>query len=120
MARNALVLYAKTGEVVTATGNGPVVTGDGIDVIAIDIVITDVAGTSPTLDTTVERRDANGNWHVIHTFAQAAAAGVRSVSIGPGASVGAVLTGAVRLRHVVGGVTPSFTLATSIVGQSVG
>lgn len=118
--KQATALYAKTGTVTTTTGNTGAITCDGAELVAIDIGITAITGTGPSITFTVERLDANGTYRVIHTTAALSATGSTVISIGPGCTVTHVLTSKLRVNWTVAGTTPSVTFDLSVIGSSVG
>jgi hypothetical protein len=79
----------------------------------VNIPVTAVSGTTPTLDVSIEESDDNGtNWFKVYDFPRITATGIyRSPTI--------PLTGT-RVRYVqtVGGTTPSFTRAVNRVQSS--
>ncbi len=88
-----------------------------ITTAAVDVNVTAASGTSPTLALYLDRQGADGIWYNVWTSSSITAAGTASTSVGPGCVTGAVLTGAIRLRWVLGGTSPSFTFSASIVGR---
>ena len=87
--------------------------------IAVDINVSAVSGTTPTLNLFVERLGADGVWYTLWNPTQITAVGTASTSIGPGCAIAAVLTNQVRLRWVLGGTTPSFTFSASIIARAI-
>lgn len=65
--------------------------------------VTAASGTSPTLTVDLMTQDASGDWVRFDGFAQATAAGVSTLAIGPGA-----LPNTLAVRYTIGGTTPSF------------
>lgn len=95
----------------TATGNGTsVALGDrGVARLLLDV--TAVAGTSPTLDITVETSFDGAAWRSLGTFAQKTAVGTERKSFSG-------CDRFVRANHTIGGTGgPSFTF--SITGEAV-
>lgn len=82
--------------------------------LAVDVNVTAVSGTTPTLDVFLERQGADGVWYQVWHPTQIIAVGQASTSVGPGAATPAVLTSKLRLRWAIGGTTPSFTFSASI------
>lgn len=88
--------------------------------LAVDVNVTAVSGTSPTLTVFLERLGADGVWYPIWSPTVINAAGQTSTSVGPGCATAAVLTNQVRLRWVIGGsASPSVTFSASIIGRSI-
>ena len=80
----------------------------------VNIPVTAVTGTSPTLDVSIEESDDNGtNWLKVYDFPRITATGIYRSPVIP-------MTGT-RLRYVqtVGGTTPSFTRAINRVQSSL-
>lgn len=118
LAPGALILLNRAAAAETADGNSGALEGRA-QTLAVDIEITALAGTSPTIQFVLERRDATGAWRAIHTTAVLSAVGVTSLNVGPGLPVNVALTDAVRLRWLVtGSLGQSITFAASIVGRS--
>ena len=86
--------------------------------LAIDVSVTAASGVTPTLDVYVERLGNDNVWYTVSHPAQITAVGAMSLNIGPGCTVGAVLTDQVRLRWLVAGTTPSFTVSASVYGRT--
>ena len=105
----------------TASGNAPAVSVPlAVSTLAVDVNVTAASGTSPTLQLVLERQGADGIWYAVWSPTSITAVGTASTSVGPGCATAASLTGAIRLRWVVGGTTPSFTFSASIVARAMG
>jgi hypothetical protein len=89
-----------------------------INQLAVDINITAVSGTTPSITFFVDRIGADGNWYQLApaAFPAQTAVGTLSVSLGPG-DTGAAMTQQIRFRWVVSGTGPSFTFSASIIGH---
>lgn len=118
--RNATTLYAKKGEILTVNGNSGEIRCEGVDLLAVDILVSAASGTSPTINFYVQRKDANGNWVTLYAFPTLSAASSENSNIGPGATTPKIVTGVMRVIWELGGVTPSFTTDISVIGASVG
>ncbi len=101
-------------------------TGDGVEVlgstsnfmyVAVDVDLTAISGTSPTLTLFIERPGPDGNWDAIWSPTALTAVGGASTDIGPGCTTPAVITSLLRLRWVLAGTTPSVTFSASVVGR---
>jgi hypothetical protein len=105
------VLHAAAA--VTASGNGTVeaVVGDYAEGI-LDIDITAVSGTSPTIDFTLETY-VNGTWRTIPgvTLAQKTAVSTLTAAV-------TNFGDKVRLSWTVGGTTPSFTFKAALIAKT--
>ena len=103
-----LTLAASAARTASANGSSLDPEGAMVGVFALDI--TAAAGTSPTLDVTVEVQDAAGAWHTAGTFAQA-------VDATGDSTIAVPLAGrAVRAAWAIGGTSPSFTF--SVIGEA--
>lgn len=85
--------------------------------IAVDINVTAVSGTSPTIQFFIDRKDALGNYYQIW----ASSSGINTTqaisrTIGAYAETAQAIGSTVRLRWTIGGTTPSFTFSASIIG----
>jgi len=84
--------------------------------IAVDINITAVSGTSPTIQFFVERKDVNGIYYQLWSSNAVSAANPISTTIGAFATINQALGATVRLRWTITGTSPSFTFSASITG----
>jgi hypothetical protein len=84
--------------------------------IAVDVNITAVSGTSPTIQFFIDRKDIFGNYYNIWQSSTFSAAGQASTTIGAFAAINQALGATVKLRWTVAGTSPSFTFSASIVG----
>jgi hypothetical protein len=79
--------------------------------IRLDLVVTAVTGTNPTLDVTVETSPDNSTWTTVSTFTQKTAAGSQHKLFSP-------IDRFVRVTETIGGTaTPTFT--RTISGEAV-
>ena len=79
--------------------------------IRAQLGVTAAAGAAPTLDVVIEDTLDGTNWNVIGTFAQKTAVGREVINIT------SPFTDQIRVRHTIGGTTPSFTFSVSIYAQ---
>ena len=111
-------LYEQGPTAVTTSGTtGPLSVPSAESELAVDVNVSVVSGTTPTLDLYLEHLGADGVWYTTWHPTQITAVGTASTSVGPGAATPAVLTQTVRLRWAVGGTTPSFTFSASIIAR---
>lgn len=95
----------------TASGDSGVLTGWGVPSSArVQLDVTAVAGTSPTLDVVIEDTLDGDNWNVRGTFAQLTAAGREVINLST------PFADRLRVRWTVTGVGSSFTF--SVVAYS--
>ena len=86
--------------------------------VGIELAITNVSGTNPTLDIVIEHQsgDDTSNWHTLYTFAQKTAIGISSVYI-PNATQFGFLAN-LRANCTIGGTgTPTFTFSIILVAK---
>jgi len=96
-----LTLYSGT---VTANGNSSDIDVSPFSVIELEIKVTSVSGTTPTLDVYIEGKFENtGDYKTLASKTGIAATGTWFVTINPCAFR------YLRVRWVVGGTSPSFT-----------
>lgn len=90
----------------TASGAGATVDGLGVQsTLRVQLSVTAVAGTGPTLDVVLEDTIDGTNWHQLAAFPQRTAAGAVVLN------VTTPFAGRVRARWTVAGTTPSFTFS---------
>lgn len=89
-----------------ANGDSGVLGGFGFaDTLRLQLNVTAVAGTAPTLDVVIEDTLDGANWNTIATFAQKTAVGREVIN------VSTPFTNRLRVRWTIGGTMPSFTFA---------
>lgn len=102
---------------VTASGQTDDFPTGAFDTLEIDVNVTSITGTTPTIQYIYERKGTDGQYYPVWTSASINTTGKTSANPGvgcnPNASVG--LSG--RLRWVVGGTTPSINHTVSIIGK---
>lgn len=95
--------------------------GGSLTELAIDINVSTLTGTSPTLQLTVNRKGADGQYYQIWQGASIAATGKQSVSIGAGFSgsnTAPVSFGNLfQIVLVAGGTVTSIVYTISIIGK---
>ena len=102
---------------ITATfTSGDINVGD-LTELAVDVSTTVVTGTTPTLDIFVDRKGTDGVYYNIYHPTQVTTVTTSSGTLGVGAGTNVSLGSLIRLRLVVGGTTPSFTLTVSLIGK---
>lgn len=101
----------------TASGNSSELAQSfaAIEDLRVQLEITAVSGTTPTLDVTIEDTLDGTNWNTIGTFTQKTAAGLQVIDIAKGA--GKIFSRRLRVKWVIGGTTPSFTFNIDAVGR---
>lgn len=107
-----LVADVASAALTTTTTTGTITPSFGCS-YEVNIPVTVVSGTTPTLDVSIEESDDSGtNWYKVYDFPRITAAGIyRSPKL--------PLTGnRVRYVQTVGGTTPSFTRAINRVQSS--
>jgi hypothetical protein len=102
-------LYSGT---VTASGNTADLDVSTISALELELKVTAVSGTSPTLDVFVEGKfEATGDYKVLASQTGITATGIWFFTINP------LVFRYIRVRWVVGGTSPSFTF--TVAGQAV-
>jgi hypothetical protein len=96
----------------TATANGATLDGCGTySRLRVQLDVTAVSGTTPTLDCVVEDTHDGVSWNTIGTFTQKTAVAREVIN------VTTPFTDRVRVRWTIGGTTPSFTFSASVYAQ---
>lgn len=117
---SAGVLLNQASAAQTASGtSGPILVGF-MPTIAVDVNVSTVSGSTPSMTLYLERLGADGVWYEAWSSSAITAAGQTSTSIGPGCATAQVLTGSIRLRWAITGTSPSFTFSASIVSNGFG
>lgn len=101
----------------TANGNSADLSVGQYTELAIDANITAVAGVNPTLQLFLDRKGADNIYYPIWQSVTFTATGQASTSVGAGLSIAQSFGSTVRLRWVISGTNPSFTLSASIIGK---
>lgn len=90
------------------TTNGDTGISDGwglVKTLRLQLAVTAVSGTGPTLDVVIEDTLDGTNWHQVGAFAQRTSTGAVALDItNP-------FTDRIRVRWTVGGTAPSFTFS---------
>lgn len=111
-------LYTQASLAVTAGGVQMFPNNANFPTCTVDIDITVLSGSSPTLTVFLEREGADGVWYPIYSPSALNATGLTSTSVGPGCPTNAVLTSQLRFRWLIGGTsTPTVTFSVSIIGR---
>lgn len=115
LATSAVYTLASTTETVSGvSANLPV----GIyRELTVDVDVTALAGTSPTITPYVQRLGADGVWYPLWTGTTLSATGTVSTSIGAGLATNQSFGGTVRFGYTIAGTTPSITLSASMQGK---
>lgn len=111
-------VYARASGAVSVSGNSGDLPVDSFSELAVDITITAISGTSPTIQFIVERKGNDGNYYAIYTGTSLNTVQALSISLGAGMGQSVSFGSTARLRWVIGGTTPSFTFSVSIIGKS--
>ena len=99
----------------TTNGNSEEFWGYGIaSTLRVQLDVTAVAGTSPTLNVVIEDSIDGVNWHTVGTFAQRTAVGREVINIT------SPFANHLRVRWTIAGTAPSFTFAVLCASQTVG
>lgn len=79
--------------------------------VLVQLDVTAVAGTTPTLDVVVEDTIDGTNWYQVAAFAQKTAPGRELLR------VATPFADTLRVRWIIGGVSPSFTFSGTVNGR---
>lgn len=114
-------LFVQPPTALTASGtSGPINVPQSIKSLLVDVNVTAVAGTTPTLDVYIEGQDENNVWFVLWHPTQITAVTNPPLdqAMGPGLQQAIVVPDTIRVRWVVGGTAgPSFTTSISVIGE---
>jgi hypothetical protein len=96
----------------TSSGDSGVLAGWGVPTsLRVQLNVTAVAGTGPTLDVVIEDTLDGTNWNVIGTFAQKTAVGREVIN------VTSPFSDRLRARWTMGGTAPSFTFDVVVYSE---
>jgi hypothetical protein len=106
---NLGTLYSGT---VTASGNSADISVDNFSAAELELKVTAVSGTSPTLDIYIEGKfEATGDYKTLASQTGITATGTWFFTLNP------LIFRYIRIRWVVGGTSPSFTF--TVAGQAI-
>lgn len=111
-------VYARVSAAATSSNNSGDLAVDSFSELALDINITAVSGTTPTIQYIMERKGNDGNYYQIYASASINSNQAISTSLGAGMAQSVSFGTTARLRWIIGGTTPSFTFSVSIIGKS--
>lgn len=100
---------------ITTTANTAAITPTSGTCYEVNIPVTAVSGTTPTMDVNIEESDDSGtNWFVVYSFPRITAAGIyRSPQL-------PFKGNRIRYAQTIGGTTPSFTRAINRLESNAG
>lgn len=110
------VLYSLASGPQTSTFNSGDIDVSQIRRLALNISVTAVSGTTPSMTVTVERKTEAGVYIAIFTGTAITAAGTQIASIGPGLVTQHMPGHVVRVNFTISGTTPSFTMSADLTG----
>lgn len=84
--------------------------------LSVTLRVTNVAGTSPTLDVDVQHSFDNSNWQTLKSFSQKTDVGDDHIYVPDGSSVYGFAR-YVRCKYTIGGTDPNFTFEITVVGK---
>ncbi len=114
------IILNQVASMKTSNSDTGLISWGNAEKIAVDINVTGQQGTSPTLQILVDRLGADGvTYFAIWDSTALAPSGYpKSVSIGPGCTIGQEIGTSGRVRWVIGGsATPGVQFALSIQGE---
>ena len=115
--RSAATVLNQASAAQTANGNSADLVVGSYAELTIDVNVTGVSGTSPTLQVFVDRKGADGVYYPIWQCVTITAATMVSTTIGAGMSIAQGFGSLVRLRWIIGGTSASVTFSGSIIGK---
>lgn len=86
--------------------------------LAVDVNLTQIGGTGPTITFKLSRKGADGIYYAVWTSAAMSAVGVASTSVGMGATTPASFGDIVQWSWTIAGVSPTASWTASIKGTS--
>lgn len=112
---NAQNVFSEAATARTATGNtaGTDILPEGCSAAMLSVNVTAVSGTSPTLTVQFQQQDANGVWVTLGATSSLNSVTTAVVVMIP-PTVFVAGGGVYRIRWVIGGTTPSFTVQFSV------
>jgi hypothetical protein len=100
---------------ITATANTATITPVSGTCYEVNIPVTAVTGTTPTMDVNIEESDDTGtNWFVVYSFPRITAIGIYRSPLLP------FKGNRIRYTQTIGGTTPSFTRAINRIESNIG
>ena len=121
---SATVLLNQVSAMQTANGNTSDITWGGYTELALDVLVTNQQGTSPTLQILLDRKDAAGNYEPVYqsSVTSVSTASTTNVpissSIGVGLSIAQSFAATGRVRWIIGGsATPGAQFNISLQGK---
>jgi hypothetical protein len=115
--RAAGTVLNQASAALTASGNSADLVVGPYTQISVDVNITVITGTTPTLVLSVERKGVDGIYYPLWLSSSVTTVSMVSTSIGSGCVIAQSLGTTIRLRWVITGTTPSFTLSASLIGK---
>jgi hypothetical protein len=115
--RSAATVLNQASAAQTTNGNSADLAVGSYAELTVDVNITSVSGTSPTLQMFVDRKGADGVYYPIWQSMTISAATAVSTTIGAGMSIAQGFGALVRLRWVIGGTSASITFSGSLIGK---
>lgn len=116
MSNKIVILFSSDPQTFTGTGNSGPFNTDRLEAaltqILVDVNVTSVRGTTPSMAFFLERLGGDGLWYPMFSPTALTAAGVISGNIGPGMATNVCFSGKARLRWTVGGAALATTVAT--------
>ncbi len=110
-----LPVIAQVG--IAASGNSGDLAVDGFDQLALDVNISALTGTSPSVTFVLNRKGVDGVYYPIWTSTAQTAVGKLSTSVGISAPVNHSLGSTLRLDWSVAGTGVSLSFTASLIGK---
>lgn len=102
---------------IAASGNSGDLAVDGFDQLALDVNVSALTGTSPSVTFVLNRKGADGVYYPIWTSAAQTAVGKLSTSAGISAPINHCVGSVMRLDWMVAGTSVSLTFTASLIGK---
>jgi hypothetical protein len=109
-------ILATSSSAYTSSGTSADLDVTDCSCVTIDVNVTAVSGTSPTLQIYVDRKGLDGVYHTLWTSSSITSVSKTSESIGQQCSINKDIGTTLRVGWTLGGVTPSFTMTLSMQG----
>lgn len=106
-----------TQNAIAASGNSGDFQVDNFDQLAIDVNVSAISGTTPTVTLSYQRKGSDGIYYTIWTGTAISTVSTQSTSIGIGGPTNHSVGYIGRISWTVAGTTPSVTFTVSVYGK---
>ena len=115
--RSASTVWSQSPTVQTSAGSTADLPVGSYSELAVDINLTALSGSSPTLQIFIERKGADDTYYPIWQSVTLSTTTMISTTIGAGMAIAQGFGTTIRLRWAPGGTSPSATFSGSIIGK---